>query len=214
MISLSIFLKIFVPVFIVVIYPGPCVLSYGNIAMNYGYKKGYAGVLGCFTVEFIYWLICIFALNSAKSALSPFATNLLAIFAGLFLMYMAYDFLRTDTSKLNVPNIKNNSLAIYLKFLLITASNPIAIIGYAGIYMAIDNIKEHAVAILISSVVASLTAHSIVVLCSGTLGKVLLKSKSNGKIFRIINILSAICISGYALIEVLIPTIKSIIKTM
>jgi len=116
MISLSIFLKIFVPVFIVVIYPGPCVLSYGNIAMNYGYKKGYAGVLGCFTVEFIYWLICIFALNSAKSALSPFATNLLAIFAGLFLMYMAYDFLRTDTSKLNVPNIKNNSLAIYLKF--------------------------------------------------------------------------------------------------
>ena len=213
MLTLSIFLKIFIPVFIVVIYPGPCVLSYGNIAMNYGYKKGYACVLGCYTVELFYWLVGIFALNTAQSLLPETAVNVITIFAGLFLMYIAYDFFRTDVSKLDVSNIKNKSISLYAKFLLLTLSNPIAIVGYAGIYIGIENIKEHIFVVLLTSTLASWTAHSIVVLCSGTIGKFVLKNKNSGtKIMRIVNIVSALCISGYAIFSIFIPVITKMIK--
>ena len=210
MISLDIFWKIFVPVFIVVIYPGPCVLSYGNISINYGYRKGYTCVLGCYTAELVYWLIGIFALNTAQSLLPPFVVKIISMIAGCFLLYIAYDFFKTDTSKMHNMDIKNSYLKLYLKFLFLTLSNPIAIVGYAGIYIAIENIKDHIFTVLLASTMASWTAHSIVVLCSGTIGKLLLKNKNNGtKALKIINIISAICISGYAIVEIFIPTIKS-----
>lgn len=211
--ELLIFFKVFIPVFVVVIYPGPCVLSYGNIAMNYGYKKGYAGVFGCYTIELMYWIIGIFALSTAQSFLPIWLVNILAVFAGLFLLYIAYDFLKTDTSKLKIENIKNNSLVIYIKFLLLTLSNPIAIVGYAGIYIGIENTKSHILTILLASALGSIVAHSIVVLFAGTIGKIILKSKQNGvKMLKVVNIISAICISWYSIIEILIPTTLSILK--
>ena len=211
--ELLIFIKVFIPVFVVVIYPGPCVLSYGNIAMNYGYKKGYAGVFGCYTIELMYWIIGIFALSTAQSFLPIWLVNILAVFAGLFLLYISYDFLKTDTSKLKIENIKNNSLVIYIKFLLLTLSNPIAIVGYAGIYIGIENTQSHILTILLASAFGSIVAHSVVVLFAGTIGKIILKSKTNGvKMLKVVNIISAICISGYSIIEILIPTTLSILK--
>lgn len=210
MISLSIFLTVFIPVFIVVIYPGPCMLSYANIAMNYGYKKGYAGVFGCYTIEIIYWLIGVFALGTAQSFLPDVLIKILGLFAGLFLLYIAFDFYKTDTSKLHIRDIKNNSRVIYLKFLLLTLSNPIAIVGYASIYIGVNDVANNITTILISSALASISAHSVVVLLASSIGKIILQRKQKGeKIMRVINIVSAVCIAFYAIVKILAPTIKS-----
>ena len=211
MISLFIFLKVFIPVFCVVICPGPCMLSYGNIAMNYGYKKGYAGVFGCYTVELLYWLIGVFALGTARSLLPNTLVMCLSIFSGLFLLYIAYGIYKTDLSK--IENVKNSSsLAIYVKFLLLTLSNPQAVFGYAAIYVAIENIKDYAVIILFASALVFIIAHSIIVLVNCTLGKTMLKCKKGEKMLKGINVISAICIAGYSVIEILIPMMRAFFK--
>ncbi len=213
MFSLNIFLQVFIPVFIIVVYPGPCCLSYANISINYGYKKGFISAFGCFVVDILYCIIGIFALNSAQSLLPDLVVKSLTIFAGLFLLYIAYGFIKTDTAKLEISTIQNNSFIIFIKFFILTLSNPIAIVGYAGIYTGIKEVQNNILTIFIATTCASLMAHSLVVLSSGTIGKLILRNKKNSKnILRIVNIFSASCISGYSIIKILIPTIISIVK--
>ena len=67
MFSFAVFIKIFCPVFLVVASVGPCLLTYANIAMNYGYKKGFIAAFGCFTVDVLYITLGIFAIASVKT---------------------------------------------------------------------------------------------------------------------------------------------------
>ena len=60
MFDVAVFIKVFCPVFLIVVSIGPCLLTYANISMNYGYKKGFIAASGCFTVDILYITFGIF----------------------------------------------------------------------------------------------------------------------------------------------------------
>ena len=206
--DLSVFLKIFQPVFCVVIAVGPCLLTYGNISMLYGLKKGIIGALGCFTIDVLYFILGIFAVSSVISFLPQFLVYIFSFCAGCFLLYLAYGFWQTKKEDLQVQTIKNNSLIIYTKLLCLTLTNPIAIIGYASIFAGVKNAKDNVLSIFTGATAGSFIAHSIVIICFAILGKI--GKKIGYKILLTINKISALLISFYA-IKILFSIMKEII---
>ena len=162
--------------------------------MNYGYKKGFIGAFGCFTIEVIYMLIGITAIKQVGSVVPETLTIFLKIFAGLFLFYLAYGFWTADVKKMRQEKVIANSLSIYLKLVILTLTSPIAIIGYASIFSSIENISGNVFSILSGSCSASICAHSVVVVCFATLGK-----KINNTALIILNKCSAMIIMTFAI---------------
>jgi threonine/homoserine/homoserine lactone efflux protein len=206
--DLSVFLKIFQPVFCVVIAVGPCLLTYGNISMLYGLKKGIIGALGCFTIDVLYFILGIFAVSSVVSFLPKYFVYTFSFCAGCFLLYIAYGFWKTKKEDLQGQTIKNNSLIIYTKLVCLTLTNPIAIIGYASIFAGVKNAKDNVFSIFIGATSGSFIAHLIVIVCFAILGKI--GKKIGYKVLLTINKLSAIVISVYS-IKILFSVLKEII---
>ena len=194
MFSLNIFIGIFIPVFLVVASIGPCLLTYANISMSYGYKKGFIAASGCFTIDVLYISLGAFAINTVKALMPNWVMSICAIFAACFLLYLAFDFWNTNAEKLKANIVSNNSMVIYIKLLCLTLSSPIAIVGYASIFSAISNISENIVSILLGAYSGAFIAHALVVILFATIGK-----KINTKILILLNKISAIIISGFAI---------------
>ena len=195
MIDLIVFIKIFCPVFLIVASVGPCMLTYGNISMNYGYKKGFIAATGCFTIDILYITLGIFAINAAKSIVPDALILFLGLFAGCFLLYIAYGFWCTTADSLRSNHVKNNNLAIYLKLLCLTISSPMAIVGYASVFSAINNVSENILSIFLGAVTAAFLAHSIVVVLFAIVGK-----KISTNALLILNKISATIIATFAFI--------------
>lgn len=208
MFDLTVFLKIFSPVFLVVASVGPCFLTYANISMNYGYKKGFIAAFGCFTVDILYITLGVFAISTLKSFIPEALVIALGIFAGFFLLYLAYSIWSTTEKNLTSENVKNNSIAIYFKLLCLTLSNPLAIIGYASIFSSINNVYENILSIFLGAISAALLAHSLVVVSFATIGK-----NIKTKVLLLLNKISAIIISIYAVL-ILKGTIMSIVNKL
>ena len=115
MFSFAVFIKIFCPVFLVVASVGPCLLTYANIAMNYGYKKCFISSFGCFTVDILYITLGAFAIASVKTFVPQPLVMALGVCAGVFLLYLAYGFWNTTEERLKAKKIKTSNLAIYLQ---------------------------------------------------------------------------------------------------
>lgn len=194
MFSFAVFLKIFCPVFLVVASVGPCFLTYANISMNYGYKKGFIAASGCFTIDILYITLGVFAINTMKSFVPENLVLAFGLFAGCFLIYLAYSFWKTNENDLKSKSVQNNNLAIYLKLLCLTISSPLAIVGYASIFSAISNVSENILSIFLGAISAAAIAHSLVVVSFATIGK-----KINIKILLLLNKISAVIITLFAL---------------
>jgi len=195
MIDLIVFIKIFCPVFLIVASVGPCMLTYGNISMNYGYKKGFIAATGCFTIDILYITLGIFAINAAKSIVPDALILFLGLFAGCFLLYIAYGFWHTTADSLRSNYVKDNNLTIYLKLLCLTISSPMAIVGYASVFSAINNVSENILSIFLGAVTAAFLAHSIVVVLFAIVGK-----KISTNALLILNKISATIIVTFAFI--------------
>lgn len=204
MLDVAVFIKVFCPVFLVVASIGPCLLTYANISMNYGYKKGFIAASGCFTVDVLYITFGIFAIETIKLLIPEKLFLAFGIFAGCFLLYLAYGFWKTNAEKLEAKRVENNSLSIYLKLLFLTLSNPIAIIGYAAIFSSIGDIRANVFSIFLSATSAAFIAHSVVVLLFATLGK-----KINMKILLLLNKIFALIISMFA-VGILVKIFKTL----
>ena len=204
MLDVAVFIKVFCPVFFFFFSIGPCLLTYANISMNYGYKKGFIAASGCFTVDVLYITFGIFAIETIKLLIPEKLFLAFGIFAGCFLLYLAYGFWKTNAEKLEAKRVENNSLSIYLKLLFLTLSNPIAIIGYAAIFSSIGDIRANVFSIFLSATSAALIAHSMVVSLFATLGK-----KINMRILIFLNKVFASIISIFA-IGILVKILKTL----
>ena len=171
MFSFAVFIKIFCPVFLVVASVGPCLLTYANIAMNYGYKKGFIAAFGCFTVDVLYITLGVFAIASVKTFVPQSLVMVLGICAGAFLLYLAYGFWNTTEERLKAKKIKTSNLAIYLQLVGLTLSSPIAIVGYTSIFSAINNVSANILSILLGAFSGAFVAHSLVVILFSSIGK-------------------------------------------
>ena len=206
MIDLNVLLKVYIGVLMVVIAVGPCWLTYANIAMNYGWKKGMLAMSGCMTIECIYWIIGVTAIHSVKSVVPDKLVLLLSLSAVAFLIYLSISIWRTDVDKIRAEKTNGRSnLAIYLKLVIMTLTSPMAIVGYASIYASIDNASNSVLSILLGSALASLSGHTAVVSMWSLIGK-----KINNKVMRIINKISAIFILYYS-INLLYSILKKIL---
>ncbi len=208
MFDFAIFFKIFCPVFLVVASVGPCFLTYANISMNYGYKKGFIAALGCFTVDILYITLGIFAINAVKSFIPERLVYALGIFAGCFLLYLAYGFFTTKKKDLESKNVKNNSVVIYLKLLCLTLSSPLAIVGYASIFSSVNNVSENVLSMFAGAISAAFLAHLLIVVTFATIGK-----KISIKFLLLLNKISAVIIALFAC-GILCEIIKKLFYTI
>ena len=206
MLSLGVFIGVFVPVFLIVASVGPCLLTYANISMNYGYKKGFIAASGCFTIDILYISLGVFAINTIKTFMPEFVVSLCAVFAVCFLLYLACDFWKTNEEKLKSNNVSNSNVAIYFKLLCLTLSSPIAIVGYASIFSSINNVNDNIFSIFIGAISGAFIAHVLVVTIFATIGR-----KINTKILILLNKLSAVIISFFA-ISIFVNVVRQWLK--
>lgn len=193
MIDLSILLKVYLGVLAVVVMVGPCWLTYANVTMNYGWKKGMLAMSGCMTIELLYWIIGVTAIGTAKSICPDIIINILKCCAAGLLLHLAHSFWNTDVAKIKASTVKGNNLSIYLKLVALTLTSPQAIVGYASIYASIEGASNSVVSILLGSALASFSGHTLVVSSWALIGK-----KINNKMLTILNRVSGLILVGYA----------------
>ena len=204
MFSFAVFIKIFCPVFLVVASVGPCLLTYANIAMNYGYKKGFIAAFGCFTVDVLYITLGVFAIASVKTFVPQPLVMALGICAGVFLLYLAYGFWNTTEERLQAKKIKTSNLAIYLQLVGLTLSSPIAIVGYTSIFSSINNVSANILSILLGAFSGAFVAHSLVVIIFSSIGK-----KISTKILILLNKVFA-CVIAFFAVGIIVNVMRTL----
>ena len=189
----SIFLKTFWMVFLVVSSVGPAFITTANISMTYGYKKGFIGILGCWTIDILYVSIGAIALQAVAKIVSNETMVMVSFFASFFLLYLAYGFWRANISKIKAEKTKKDNIKIYLKMLCLAGSSPIAIVGYGAIFSSFVNANNNLLSVLLGGYIGTIISHSCIVLFFGTLGK-----KIKDKFLIVLNKVSAILIICFA----------------
>ena len=201
----SIFIKTFWMVFLVVSSVGPAFITTANLSMTYGYKKGFIGILGCWTIDILYVSIGALALKAVANIVSKDIMTMMSLFASFFLIYIAYGFWKTDISKIKSQTTKKDNVKIYLKMLCLAASSPLAILGYGAIFSSFISADNNLLSVLLGGYLGTIISHSCIVLFFATLGK-----KIKDKFLVILNKVSAGIITCFA-IGLIINFIKTFI---
>lgn len=204
----SIFIKTFWMVFLVVSSVGPAFITTANLSMTYGYKKGFIGILGCWTIDILYVSIGALALKAVANIVSKDIMTMMSLFASFFLIYIAYGFWKTDISKIKTQKINKTNFALSFKMFCLTLSSPLSIIGYGAIFSSIVDVSNSIVSAILGGCCAACFTHSLIVVSFATIGK-----KINTKILSILNKASAILISGFALLLVF-NFVKTLVGTI
>lgn len=196
--SLHLFIKTFCLCFVVLISVGPVFLTTANIAMTRGYRAGFFCILGCIIGDIIFITTGALCANAVVSAIPKPVFMLLSLFAGLFLIHIAYGFWKTDLSKIKAKTINKKNFALTLKMLCLTLSSPLSIVGYGAIFSSVIDASNSIVSAILGGCMAAIFTHSLIVCGFGILGK-----KINMKILSILNKVSAGMICFYALLLII-----------
>ena len=119
----------------------------------------------------------------------------LTLFAGCFLLKIAYGFWKTDISKIKAQKINKTNFAVSMKMFILTFSSPLSIIGYGAIFSQIIDCDASTISAVFGGALASFLTHSLIVMTFGTIGK-----KINNKILSLLNKISALWISCFAVV--------------
>ncbi|MBQ7552314.1 MAG: LysE family transporter [Rickettsiales bacterium] len=191
--NIHVFFQSFYLCFFVLISVGPVFLTTANISMTRGCKNGFFAALGCCLADVIFISLGAISAKAIVSAIPQSVLMFLTLFAGCFLLKIAYSFWQTDVNKLKAQKIKQKNFAISIKMFLLTFSSPLSIIGYGAIFSQIINTNTSSLSAIFGGIFASLSAHSLIVLTFGGIGK-----KINNKLLSILNKISALWIAGFA----------------
>lgn len=206
MINFSVFWQTFYLCFLVLISVGPVFLTTANIAMTRGYKAGLFCILGCIFADFIFITLGVFCAKAVISALPKVLIMLLSLCAACYLLYIAFNFWKSDVSKLKSEKINKTGFSLSVKMACLTLSSPLSIAGYGAIFSSIIGSSEHTFSSLFGGYFAAIFTHILIMVSFATIGK-----KLNVKVLSILNKLSAILISGFAFL-LIANFIKELIK--
>ena len=195
MLNFSVFWQTFYLCFLVLISVGPVFLTTANIAMTRGYKAGLLCILGCIFADFIFITLGVFCAKAVVSALPKALIMLLSLCAASYLLYIAFHFWKSDVSKLKSKNINKSGFSLTVKMACLTLSSPLSIAGYGAIFSSIIGSSRYTSSSLFGGYLASIFTHTLIMTSFATIGR-----KLNVKMLSLLNKLSAILISGFAIL--------------
>ena len=191
--NFHVFFQSFYLCFFVLITVGPVFLTTANIAMTRGFRNGFFAVLGCFCADAIFISLGAISAKAVVSAISQQVLMFLTLFAGCFLLHIAYGFWHTDLNKIKVQKINKTNFAISIKMFILTLSSPLSIIGYGAIFSQVIDSSLSTMSAILGGILASGFTHTLIVLTFGSIGK-----KISNKWLSILNKISALLIGCFA----------------
>ena len=191
--NFHVFFQSFYLCFFVLITVGPVFLTTANIAMTRGFRNGFFAILGCFCADAIFISLGAISAKAVVSAISQQVLMFLTLFAGCFLLHIAYGFWHTDLNKIKVQKINKTNFAISIKMFILTLSSPLSIIGYGAIFSQVIDSSLSTVSAILGGILASGFTHTLIVLTFSSIGK-----KISNKWLSILNKISALLIGCFA----------------
>ena len=204
--NFSVFFQTFYLCFLVLISVGPVFITTANISMTRGYRAGFFCILGCVLADFVFITAGALCAKAVIALIPQSIIMLLSLFAGCFLLHIAYGFWKTDISKIKTQQINKKNIALSLKMFCLTLSSPMSIIGYGAIFSSVVDVSQSIISAILGGCCAACFTHTLIVLSFGTLGK-----KINTKILSILNRISAILISCFACL-LIVNFVKELLK--
>ncbi|MCL9777173.1 LysE family translocator [Vibrio methylphosphonaticus] len=131
--TITTMMTLFVAMALSAAIPGPSVLAVASRSVAYGWKQGFLVVFGVLLADYVFILLALTGLSVVSSLLGEFAILLKYIGAG-YLFWLAYvTWLDNSNSEFGATNNSGSSI---LAGLLMTLSNPKAILFYMGFFPA------------------------------------------------------------------------------
>ncbi|MEZ9517385.1 LysE family translocator [Vibrio splendidus] len=172
--------------------PGPSVLAVLSRSLSYGWKQGLLVVLGVLIADYIFVFLALSGLSALASAMGEFATVIKYV-GVTYLFWLAYTTWTSDVSESSSTSSEQGTKASSVIIgLLMTVSNPKAILFYMGFFPAFIDLKTFTttdvVMILVISTVAvggvlnlyACTASKVRFVFQGRSAKTLLNRLSGG----------------------------------
>ena len=180
---------------------GPIGLLCIQRTLNDGLPSGLISGLGAATADALYGCVAAFGITLISSFLVS-QSNWLRLIGGFFLCYMGINIWRSQPATEAAQGQRGNLLTAYLSTLALTITNPITILYYVGIFVALGLAKDGAdfrsAVILVTGVFIGSAAWWLTL--SG--GVALLRKHITPALLSWVNRLSgvAICVFGVALL--------------
>ena len=134
-------IALFVAMLLSAAIPGPSVLAVLSRSLSFGWKQGLLVVLGVIIADYIFIFLALFGLSALASAMGEFATVIKYVGVA-YLFWLAYTTWTSDVSESSSTSseqgMKASSVIIGL---LMTVSNPKAILFYMGFFPAFIDLK-------------------------------------------------------------------------
>ncbi|MCF7494834.1 LysE family translocator [Vibrio sp. L5-1] len=185
-------IALFVAMLLSAAIPGPSVLAVLSRSLSYGWKQGLLVVLGVLIADYIFIFLALSGLSALASAMGEFATVIKYV-GVTYLFWLAYTTWTSDVSESsNTSSEQGSKASSVIIGLLMTVSNPKAILFYMGFFPAFIDLKTFTTTdvmmILVISTVAvggvlslyACTASKARVVFQGRSAKALLNRLSGG----------------------------------
>ncbi|MGF1778925.1 LysE family translocator [Vibrio nomapromontoriensis] len=137
--TITAMITLFIAMILSAAIPGPSVFAVASRSASYGWKQGFLVVLGVLLADYVFIFLALTGLSVVSSLLGEFAIVLKYVGA-MYLFWLAY-VTWSDTSSSDVKATSNSGSSI-LVGLLMTLSNPKAILFYMGFFPAFIDLKS------------------------------------------------------------------------
>ena len=134
-------IALFVAMLLSAAIPGPSVLAVLSRSLSYGWKQGLLVVLGVLIADYIFIFLALSGLSALASAMGEFATVIKYVGVA-YLFWLAYTTWTSDVSESSSTSSEQGTKASSVIIgLLMTVSNPKAILFYMGVFPAFIDLK-------------------------------------------------------------------------
>ena len=134
-------IALFVAMLLSAAIPGPGVLAVLSRSLSYGWKQGLLVVLGVLIADYIFIFLALSGLSALASAMGEFATVIKYVGVA-YLFWLAYTTWTSDVSESSSTSSEQGTKASSVIIgLLMTVSNPKAILFYMGFFPAFIDLK-------------------------------------------------------------------------
>ncbi|MEZ8436032.1 LysE family translocator [Vibrio splendidus] len=134
-------IALFVAMLLSAAIPGPSVLAVLSRSLSYGWKQGLLVVFGVLIADYIFIFLALSGLSALASAMGEFATVIKYVGVA-YLFWLAYTTWTSDVSESSSTSSEQGTKASSVIIgLLMTVSNPKAILFYMGFFPAFIDLK-------------------------------------------------------------------------
>ena len=134
-------IALFVAMLLSAAIPGPSVLAVLSRSLSFGWKQGLLVVLGVIIADYIFIFLALSGLSALASAMGEFATVIKYVGVA-YLFWLAYTTWTSDVSESSSTSSEQGMKASSVTIgLLMTVSNPKAILFYMGFFPAFIDLK-------------------------------------------------------------------------